>query len=545
MAPAVPSAADAARLAARAADRRRALLAAILVATFALYAPSLGNDFTWDDRHAAMGSGPNRQPLVAELCSPAAYFASNWWPQHAPAATAYRPLTTAWFALRHACCGDHALVAHLLNVALHTLAVALAYRLLRALGAPFGAAAAATAVFGLHAVHSEAVANVVGAAELLALTGGLAGTLALLRAADAGSGRRVAGWLAVAAACWFAAAAAKEHGLGWVVFAPACAVARGWLGGGAPLTRARALGAAGAAAAVAVVYLALRHGMLARLPAGGDTTNGLLDNPLLALPPVQRAASGVLGWAHGLQQVLLPRALCCDHGPDQLPVVRELASVAGGCSALVAVAFAAALVAAARCARRQPLLALGAACFAGFSFPLTNVPMPVYMHFAERSYVTPSFGLALAVAAGAASLRTPRARRLALVGLAAWLVHSVATAWPRNFVWADDATLVEREVASSPRSVRLQLCAGVLRRQRGDFAAAERHFRIASELAPDLPQPWLELAANAWQRGDAGAARDHLARAERGHPLEVARYAAALRGARAAVDAGRPAAAPR
>lgn len=538
--------------AARTADRQRALVAAILLASFLLYAPSLANGFTWDDRFAAMGSGPTRQPLVATLHPLGDYWANNWWPQHAPAATAYRPLTTLWFALRHAVCGDHALVAHALNVALHTLATGLVHLLLRRLGLPFAAAAVGTAIFGLHALHSEVVANLVGGAELLALVFGLTATLLTLRAAAATSTARAFGWLLTSGSCLVLAAGAKESGLAWVAFAPLCVLARRWQharerSDPAPsphVAPPRWLLLAATSVLAAGIYLQLRAGMLARLPLGGDTTVGLLDNPLRMLPPLPRIASGFLGWAHGLGLTLWPHDLCCDYGPDRLPVVRDLASATGLAGCVVGAAFVCGLGLALRHARRHPLPALATAAFAGFSVLVSNVPMAVYMHFAERSYTTPSLGLAIAAGVLATQLRTTRARRVGLAGLAVWLGSSIAVAVPRNFVWADDPTLITSEVANAPDSVRLQLCAGDLHRQRGDLAAAERHFTRAAELAPWLPQPWFELARDALRRGEVATARELVGRAAAAHPQEVARYAAAIASLRAQLDVV-PAAAPR
>lgn len=547
MTPAVPV--PSAPTASRTADRQRALVAAILLASFLLYAPSLGNDFTWDDRFAAMGNGPTRQPMVGTLHSLGDYWANNWWPQHAPAATAYRPLTTLWFALRHAICLDHALVAHTLNIALHTLAVGLVHVLLRRLGLPFAAAAVGTTVFGLHALHSEVVANLVGAAELLALVFGLTATLTMLRAAGAATMAQTIGWLVPSAFALFLAASAKESGLAWAVFAPLCVLARRWSRAPAaspqpaqPSPRWWLLGAA--AAAPALAYLRLRAGMLARLPAGADDTVGLLDNPLLLLPPLERIASGCLAWGHGLILTLWPHDLCCDYGADQLPVVRELSSATGLAGLAVSALFVLGLGAALANARRHPLPALAVAAFAGFSFLVTNVPMAVYMHFAERSYTTPSLGLAIAAAVLTTRLTTPRARRTGFVLLGLWLGWSIAVAVPRNFVWADDATLIAHEVARSPNSVRLQLCAGCLCRQRGDHEGAERHFARAAELAPWLPQPWFELAQEAQWRGDAERMRQFVERASHAHPHEVARHRQTMDALRARLDPP-PATAPR
>lgn len=528
-------------------DRQRALLAAILLASFLLYAPSLANDFTWDDRHAAMGSGPTKNPLVAKLHPISAYFANNWWPQHAPMATAYRPLTTLWFAVRHALVGDHAMVAHLANVLLHTLAVFGSHLLLRGLGLPFFAAASGAAVFGLHAVHSEAVANLVGGAELLALDCGLGGTLLLFAAVKCTTGFGFVWRLTGAALLWCAAAASKENGLGWVVFAPLCAWVRAQ-GGASQMTRRRWCAVALASAGSALVYWWLRHGMLARLPGGRDGTVGLLENPLLELDAPLRAASGILAWGYGVVLTLAPFRLTVDYGPAQLPIVRSVGSAWFWASLALTMAMGSGLFAAWRAPHHRPRVALALACFVVFSLPLSNVAMPVFMHFAERNYTTPSLALAIVVAAIAARLRGTVARRVGRLVLAAWLLASLGAAVPRNFVWADDDTLVAREVVHSPSSVRLHLCAGRLALHRREPQVARDHFATAAALADHLPQPWLELGTLELALGNLDQAQRAAGRAAAGHAREVARYAepiARLREAIARAAAAAPAAAPR
>jgi hypothetical protein len=522
--------------AARTADRRRAVFAAILLASFLVHAPSLVNGFTWDDHHAAMGSGPTAHPLVSTVRPLGDYFASNWWPQYSPGHTAYRPLTTLWFALRHAVCGDHALTAHLLNVALHTLAVALGHLWLRRLGLPFVPAALGAAIFGLHALHGEATANLVGGAELLALVCGLAGALALLSAAGSASPRRYQVHYPLAALGLFAAAASKESGIVWCAFAPLCVLAAHFRGALPRVPgRGDVVAIAVAVALPAVVYLQLRAGMLLLLPRGVPEPVGQLANPLIDLPAHLRIASGFLAAAYGAWLVLFPFDLAVDYGPAQLPVVRSLGSAWGIAAIAAAAATGLAAAYAARNARRRPLLALALACLLGFGLLVSNVPMPVFMHFAERTWTTPSLALALAVAAAAA--RPWPWPRLGLAALAVWLAASVATALPRNFVWRDDETLVASELLTSPRSVRMQLWAGAAAARRGQLDAAGAHFARAAELAPELVHPWAELAGLALRRGDPVAARALLDRTAHAHPNERARYEPALRALGARIDA--------
>ena len=84
-------------------------LLAVLVLTFILYAPSLRNTFTLDDRVIAMAvrdSGePN--PMVAELQPLGRYFTTNYWNTASAADVLYRPLTVLSYALVYTCLGRH------------------------------------------------------------------------------------------------------------------------------------------------------------------------------------------------------------------------------------------------------------------------------------------------------------------------------------------------------------------------------------------------------------------------------------------------------
>ena len=101
---------------------------------------------------------------------------------------------------------------HLTNVLLHGLATALVVRVVAQWLAP-GGALVAGALFAVHAVHVEAVANVVGRAEILVAIGLLAAVLAARRYRRAATPlwRRV--WLAATLVAAAMAMASKEHGI--------------------------------------------------------------------------------------------------------------------------------------------------------------------------------------------------------------------------------------------------------------------------------------------------------------------------------------------
>ncbi len=512
----------------------------LLVGSFVLYAPSLGNEFVWDDLHAAAGNGGGRRnPLVAELRPFGDYLLGNWWPQRDPLCHTYRPLTTFAFALRHAIFGDQARVAHMLNVLLHTLGVGLCLRLLLRLGVGFAAALLGALVFAMHAIHSETVTNIVGAAELQAFAAGVAGTLCLCAPPSGVPWRQRA--RVVAAALWFTAAYfSKESALAWVVFAPMCLAAARMARGEAALGRRSAgLGVVLAVTLPAVLFLLLRARMIAHLPIG-EVALTHLDNPLVGAPTITRLCTALLVWGYGLGLTLLPLRLRADYGPAQLPIVDGLGDpwILGTIAATAALVFVAAQL---LFARRRPLLALAAAAFLGFSFIISNVPTATFMLFAERVYFTPSLGAALLVAwIAERTRRSPQGWPIAVLLIGAWMGASASAAWQRNAFWADDATIIRLGVVEAPNSIRLHLCAGVAASREGDAFAARRHFESAIGLDPRAPQPWLELGNLLLRGGDRDGATQALVHARRGYPSDVERMGEDLRALEARLAAATP-----
>ncbi|MGH9868357.1 MAG: hypothetical protein ACREAA_09365, partial [Candidatus Polarisedimenticolia bacterium] len=141
-----------------------ATAAAALVAA-ACYLNTFGNGFVFDDLDVIV-----RNPLVAgeQAGDLARTFSTHYWHHVRDYGNLYRPLTILSYAANHAVSGLEPWSYHAVNLALHALASALVVVLAVALGLPVGAAAAAGLLFAAHPVHTEAVAGVVGRAELLA-----------------------------------------------------------------------------------------------------------------------------------------------------------------------------------------------------------------------------------------------------------------------------------------------------------------------------------------------------------------------------------------
>ena len=105
-------------------------------------------------------------------------------------------------------------------------------------------------------------------------------------------------------------------------------------------------------------------------------------------------------------------------------------------------------------------------------------------------------------------------RRGAAVALCAWLVLSSLVTVRRSFDWFDDRTLYTRDLATQPRSTRLQFAAADYALTDGDQARHLLHMEQAFELKPEATRAWLryawflrdpEAALEATRHGLAGA----------------------------------------
>jgi hypothetical protein len=490
-------------------------LGLILALTAALYAPSLRNGFTYDDAYVAASTHPSGQPnpLIAESQPLLEYFRSHYWKGEHEARVEYRPVTILSYAWTYRAFGRsaaaEALPQHALNVLLHLLATALVYRLVRAARARRSAALLAALVFGVHAVHSEVVASVVGRAELLAFS---FGALALLLALGQGRGCVWRG--AAAALCLFLAFGAKESALAWVAFMIAMGLVRALRSNPTRSVAAALAVAAWRAALVAVVplaaFLALRAAVLAALPEPPPVAS-FDANPLAYVPWLERVLSALMIQGVALGKILLPLHLASDYGRAVFELLR---SPLDPRFLLAAAALTALAVAGLASIRRAPPLFLAAVAFLGFGFPTSNLLVPIGTIFAERLLYAPSLGLSFALAAIWGALAgSARWRRIgfALV-LALWLCLCGALILQRNAAWRSNAALYTTDADSQPRSVKLNVLAADVYRERGETERQFEHLARAFAFDRQPARSWLRLALHllqqrSWSEAEEAARR--------------------------------------
>ncbi len=139
----------------------RVFLVVLVLAAIA-YAPAIDNDFVFDDVYIIAQNSTVEPPL-----EPIKILTSNYWGNYTRAGL-YRPLTLFSYAMQRSLHGLKPAAFHLVNLVLHLFCSLLSFFLIKKLTNSSLAALFTSLFFALHPVHSEAVINIVGRAELLA-----------------------------------------------------------------------------------------------------------------------------------------------------------------------------------------------------------------------------------------------------------------------------------------------------------------------------------------------------------------------------------------
>ena len=467
---------------------------ALAVALLALTASatSLRNGFTYDDRWIIADND-----RVHELRALWRYFEESYWPMKNGAGL-YRPLVVLAYGVQWTLGAGSPFVFHLVNV---LLAAACAVAVFWVLGflVPTRVAWLAAALFAVHPVHVEAVANVVGQAELWAALVLLSAVGLYLRDRREGPMRRQTGMTIVA--LFLVGIFTKEH----VIVLPALLLAAELLlYGDAPVVqRVRRLRLLlWPLVAIAAAFVAIRVQVLGAV--GGDVPHpsllhqGMLERAFIMLNVVPEYG----------RLMLAPVRLYADYSPRQLDVFASPhPSHLAGILLLLSTAALFALS-----ARRGPVVAFGIAWFALTVAPVSNVLLATGILLAERTLYLPSLGAMLVVAVGLhalrARLRAVRSPLLPLVPIAcvAALAFGVARSSDRNAFWHDTDSAFELMVEESPLNFKAHYALGGQYFQRNRFREGEREWRMAIALMPGYHAIYMDLAHRYRQAHLCGAA---------------------------------------
>lgn len=459
-----------------------ALLAAVLLA----YGPAVPGPFVLDD-HAAIQANPTLRPPAPWL--------DALRPPAGGSTVSGRPLLNASFALNARWGGETAADFRRVNLALHAIAAALLFQLIRrtlpriAFPAPGATLVAWVAAFGwaLHPLQNSAVSYISQRAEVLAATS----LLLLLVALEKSTRSRLpTAWAALAVLASAAGLLSKET----AVVGPVLALLydRTFLAGSLRQAwhRRRWLHL-GLAATWILPATLWRPGEL----RGG--TVGFDAGPTAW----QHLQTQVYAVGHYLKQVLWPHPLVFDHGERIVTGADQLL--------LPLVAITVLVIATGWAWRRRPAAGFcGAAIFLLLA-PSTALPIASQTIAEHRMYL-PLAAIVGCIAPALARVAGPR--RAALV-LGSVTLAAGALTWQRNQVFRSDVALWSDTVHRAPYNLRAHVNLGTAWLEAGQLEDALTAYRTAATMQPEDPEIQLALAQALTRLGRFAEAIRHGERA--------------------------------
>jgi Flp pilus assembly protein TadD len=429
---------------------------ALAFLAIAVYLPSLGGEFLWDDN-----SSVTESEIIRD--------AGGWWkawiapPRSHPD---YFPLTTTSFWVQWRLFGDHPMGYRLVSVLLHASSVVLLWRLLRELALP--GAWLAAAWMAIHPVNVESVAWIAEQKNLLCLVFALPAFQSFVRWHRTGA----PGDYRLALACHAAALASKAS----VVALPLVFTAYLFWRGTRPGKR-EVLALAPFLACSLAFGLLVIHFQHQRAVGAWE----------IAMPswPGRIGGAAMAFWFY-LGKALWPFSLATIYprwplDPPQAGQILLALATAGGLATLW-------IAPGGRNWLRG--LAFGLTTYALLLAPALGL---IKMSFMRHSLVADHFQhlalpalLATAVATGAgAATRWPRLRarpQAANAGLAIVGVILATLSWQRAALHGSHEALWQDALAKNPGSAQPYQMLGTIAALRGDTAAAETQFRRAIAL---------------------------------------------------------------
>ncbi len=428
------------------------------------YLGILDHEFVFDDKVVIL-----KNPVIRDF-DWSGIFAKPYWVSEA-AAGLYRPLTTLGFAVDWALGNGSPKPFLVGNITLHLLATILVLLLMKRL---FPGRERAgwfiAALFAVHPLHVEAVAGIVGLAEVLSAVLVLLCYLSWLRAEET----RSILWRLLPPLLWLGAILAKET----AILFPLLLLfhRRGWLPG-APKGSFRKSDLAWAVAFLVVAMLRIHALGGIRAPITDP-----VDNPLLRVGPLERAlgAGGVL--ARQFLQALTGRRLSADY---------SYAAIQPGASLYAAGAVTLALVAAVALLafRRAPrsIEAWGIAFFLVIWIVTSNLIVPIGTAQADRLFYLPLLGFLAAGVAVLFRIPFPAGRRILTVFLALIVLAGAVRSLERARDWQNERTLYESAVRVEPKSVKARWNLSVVLLDDKNERSAARVLEILEPVAKWTP----------------------------------------------------------
>ncbi len=489
-------------------------LGLILIITFLLYYQTVDFDFVLDDKlvyseNTYVQDGWKGMFKIWTEDSFAGYFQGQ---RNLVEGARYRPLSLATFAIENALWGGGAKWAHIINVILYLLVLFVLYQVLFLYFPQFNdkrinVADIGTLLFALHPVHTEAVANIKGRDEILALLFVML-TLWMLYLYVRRSKKL---FLLTAIGTFLLGILSKEHVLSLAVLAPLAV----WFFAGASTKQAFRLFLF--FVVVSVIYLVWRY-YLVGFSAGEELEfESLMNNPFLEMRPSEKWATILYTLGLYVKLLIFPHPLTHDYYPYHIPIKHW-----GDAGVLLSGGLYLLLLALAWYGwKRKRVFSYLILFYLGTLFIVSNVPFTIGTFMNERFLFLPSFGFVTALSLiglkGFYSTKWKWPVALLFVGIA---LGYAGKTYARIPDWHDGFTLNQAAVKVSKNSARINLFMGVSHYKMAQSSSgedkashleiADHYFAKATRIVPDYFDAWKMRAGVAAERYKMDGNTEHL-----------------------------------
>lgn len=449
----------------------------LFVLSMLLYANTLGHGFVLDDEVVLTQNSYVQQGAsgISKLLGEdtfAGYLKSKGVSGQVITGGRYRPLSLVFFALAVQILGNSAFVFHCFNILLFACCTLFFYKALRTLSQQHSHSvwfsAGAAVLFAVHPIHTEVVANIKSADELLSfLTGIIAFNLALKPTFSVKN-------QILTAVLLLLSCLAKEIGVVWLVLIP---LGRWITFPEKPVALAKklvlpVLGVAlwffirisvtGADGHATMMHDPLNNPFVH--PAKGEwkVPDGAAQDPALlyqrawkgipasAATTAEKLATVAYCGSRYIQLMLMPVPLTHDYYPQHI----ALKNWSDPFVWIGLVALAGFLLDGIRRYRNKSLTGFGIIWFLLALLPVSNLFFPVGVFMAERFLMLPSAGFCIAAASMCTRIPVVVAWHKWVLG-AVFILLGLQTVL-RNTDWSSNEKLFRRDIERSPESAKLE-----------------------------------------------------------------------------------------
>lgn len=431
-----------------------------------IYIPSFNADFTLDDVLIVEDN-----TFVKSLDQIPAIWTSHYWAGKVDATDTglYRPLTLTTYNLQYALTGESPAAFHILNILLHALVCLMVMTMASLLFLDFRLVIISGLLFAIHPIHTEAVAGIVGRAEILAALFILTSMVCYHQWRQKGEIK----WLVLMLVSTLAAITSKEHGFLMIAIMAlqetyyyfttktfSWSERKKWIAFGS------------------VAILSLGMWMVRSSITGPTASHELWAN----VGSADLMATSVRTSAEYIGLHLWPFPLSADYWIDEVPIVGF-----GNVKVLFGVFVILGMLSLAYYLRRKlPVASWGILFFFLMLLPVSNFVFAAGFLKAERILYIPSIGLILLMSVmltKVLDLKSGRIPGFILLGL--FLLLFTWRSWTRSGDWKNNYTLAVATLQTSPNSPRFNNMMGLELRAQNKNDEALAFFEKAVQANPN------------------------------------------------------------